>query len=308
MKKLIAILLLSVAVQNSIAQVWHENKFPSQEAATFDNNGNDLRGFINKYKTDFQAKGDVVNDASHNSWGYFAIKNVKVPGTDKKGNLNYYESFDVTLGMYKTRDGGKATWWGRQHNSPKGAMVYFKAGDPSMLAMDNVKYADVINELNTKKFTIVEYADTMYSRNDFDLLLKNCIFLKNGTIKEVSQYKTMVDFYNGFLDKFTAVNDAVVDDKSFITFFKAGNNKYAGYFNIVNGKLSGKVELIDAPFERDRIAFVDGLFKNLTGSTIYVYGDDAFEMDRIIRKRAEKANLKLEMRKTTATRKFNQDI
>ncbi len=308
MKKLIAALLLSVAAQGSFAQVWHENKFPSQESATFDNNGNDLRGFTNKYKNDFTAKGEKVNEASANNWGYLAVKNVKTPGINKKGELNYFESFDVTLAMYKTRDGGKATWWAREHNSPKGPMVYFKAGTPTTLAMDNVKYSEILNELQAKRFTLVEYADTMFSRNDFDILLKNCLFVKNGTIKDVNEYKTLVDFYNGFLDKFTSVNDAVIDDKSFITFYKAGNNKYAAYFNVVNGKLSGKLELVDAPFDRDRVKFVDDVFKKLTGSTIYLYGDDAFEMEHIIKKRADKANLKLEVRKTTTTRKFNQDI
>ncbi len=308
MKKLFTVLLLSSVVSGSYAQVWHQNRFPSQESATFDNNGNDLRGFVNKYKSDFIAKGDKVNDASRSDWGYLAVKNVKTPGIDKKGNLNYFESFDVTLAMFKTGTDGKATWWAREHNSAKGPMVYFKAGDATTLSLPNVKYTEVLNELATKRFTLVEYTDTMYSRNDFDILLKNWAVVKNGTIKNVNDYKTLVDFYNKFLDKFTSINDAVLEDKSFITFFKGTGANYAGYFNMVNGKLSGRIELIDAPFERDRIKFVDDMFKKITGSTIYVYGDDTFGLERIINKRADKANAKLEMRKTTTTRKFNQDI
>jgi hypothetical protein len=46
----------------------------------------------------------------------------------------------------------------------------------------------------------------------------------------------------------------------------------------------------------------------LTGSYIYVYGDDAFGMERIIKTRADKSNIKVEYWKTSTSRKFNQDI
>ena len=308
MKNLIAIILLTVFAEKSMGQVWHQNKFPSPESATYDNNGNDLRGFINTYKNDFLAKGNKVSEVSKNDWGYIQIKNVKIPGSDKEGNLNYYESFDVTLAMNKTRNGGQATWWAREHNSPKGKMVYFKVGDPGTLGLDNVKYSEIISSLQLKSFTIVEYADTMYSQNDFNILLKNCMFIRNGTIKDINDYKALIDFYNRFLEKFTNVNDPVLDKKSFITFFKGGSNHYAGYFNLVNGKLSGKIEFIDALFDRDRVKFVNDMFKKLTGTTIYLYGDDAFEMEAIVKKRAIKSHLRMERRKTNATRKFNEDI
>ena len=187
-------------------------------------------------------------------------------------------------------------------------MKWFKADEPGTLTLDNVKYTEIISELQTKSFTIVEYADSMYSQNDFDILLKNTVFLKNGTIKELGDYKTMINFYNKFLDKFTNVNDAVLDNKSFITFFKGATTQYAGYFNVVNGKLSGKVEAIDAPFERDREKFINDMFKKLNGSAVYLYGDDTFGMENIIKKRAMKHNLKLNRRNTSSTKKFNADI
>lgn len=308
MKRLIAGLLFIAVAGSAMAQKLNSNKFPSPESATYDNNGNDLRGFINKHKNDFEAKGNMVNSASGNDWGYLQVRNVKTPGEDKKGNLNYRESFDVTLLMYKTRNDAKATWWSREYNLPKGNMQYYKVGEPGTLPYENVKYSDVINDLQTKSFTVVEYIDTLVNQNDFDLLLKNSIFLRNGAMKDVNDYRTMVNFYNKFLTRFSNVNDPVLDDKSFITFFKGNNADYLGYFNVLNGKLSGHVELIDAPFERDKVKFVNDVFKNLTGSVVYEYGDENLGMSKMIKMRADKLNLKVEVVKTSSSRKFNEDL
>lgn len=308
MKKFIAVLFLFAATGSSMAQVMkHNNKFPSPESATYDNNGNDLRGFINTNKTALMSKGALVNDASSNTWGYLMMKTVKIPGQSKKGELNYYESFDVSLLLYKSPDGAKSSWWAREYNNPKGPMLYYKAGDPGMLSIDNVKYSEIITDLRPKKFTLVEFYDSIFNYKDIDVVLNNTIAMRGGTMKDNSDYSAMVEFYNGFLGKFSSVNDAVLDDKSFITFFKSGSNNYIGYFNVINGKLSGTVELIDAPFERDRIKLVNDVFKRLTGSYVYVYGDDSFGFDRMIKMRADKTNLKVDRRMTTMSSKFNQD-
>ncbi len=307
MKKIIAVLFLCSVAGQSMAQVRHNNKFPSPESATYDNNGNDLRGFINANKTALMTRGAIVNEASGNTWGYLQVKTVKTPGENKKGELNYYESFNVTLALYKSPDGAKATWWAREYNNPKGPMLYYKAGDPGMLSIDNVKYSEIITDLVPKKMTLVEYFDSSFSSKDFDVIMKNCLFMKGGTIKDNADYNAMIDFYNGFLGKFSEVNDAVLDNKSFITFFKNKGNNYVGYFNIVNGKLSGYVELIDAPFERDRIKLINDIFKKLTGSYIYIYGDDTFGMEKMIKQRADKSNIKTDRRMTTMSSKFNQD-
>ncbi len=306
MKKLLAVLLLSAATGAVTAQIRHNDKFPSPESATYDNNGNDLRGFISTNKTALNAKGGMVAEQSGNSWGYLQVKNVKVPGQNKKGELNYYESFDVTLALMKSADGTKATWWAREYNNAQGPMLYYKVGDP--LAIDNVKYGEILTDLRPKKVTLVEYYDTVFSPKDFDILLGNTIYMKGGTIKDNSDYGTMISFYNGFLGKFADTKDAVLEDKSFITFFKGGSTNYIGYFNMVNGKVSGFVEDIDAPFERDRVKLINDVFKKLTGTYIYVYGDDAFGMEKIIRQRAEKGNMKMDRRMTTMSGKFNQDM
>ena len=308
MKRLVAGLLFTVVAGNVMAQRLNSNKFPSPESATYDNNGNDLRGFINKNKNDFEAKGAIVNETSINDWGYLQVKNVKTPGEDKNGNLNYQEAFDVTLAMYKTRNGAKATWWSREHNLPKGNMQYYKVGEPGMLAYDNVKYSDIFSDLLEKSFTVVEYVDTLVNPTDFELLLKNTIYIKDGTIKDVSDYKAMVQFYTVFLDHFTKVNDPVLDDKSFITFFKGANTNYVCYFNMVNGKLSGKLEVVDAPFERDKIKLVSDIFKKLTGSVVYQYGNTDFDLAKMIKNRADKSNLKVMAVKTASHHKFNEDF
>ena len=286
----------------------YTNKFPSPESATFDNNGNDLRGFINSNKNALNANGAAVNDASGFSWGYAQVKMVRIPGEDKKGNLNYYEAFDATLVLTKGKDGNKATWWAREYNQPKGPLLYYKAGDPGILSIDNVRYTEVLSDLQQKSFTLIEYYDSIGSQKDFDILLKNTLMVAGGTIKEVGDYKLLVDFYNGFLAKFSNVNDPVLDDKSFITFFKGNNANYVAYFNVINGKLSGRLELIDAPFERDKIKLVADIFKKLTGSFIYIYGAAPFGMDKMIVKRAEATNMKVAQRSTTASRKFNEDF
>ena len=306
MKKLVAVILFCAVSGAGFAQKRYNNKFPSPESATFDNNGNDLRGFINTNKNALNARGGAVNDAS-SSWGYVQTKAVKIPGQDKKGNLNYYESFDVTLLLYKSREGNKATWWGREYNQARGPMLYYKVGDPGILAIDNVRYTDIINELQPKSMTLVEYYDSIGNQKDFDVLLKNTLFVRGGTIKDLGDFKTLVDFYNGFLEKFSNVNDPVLDSKSFITFFKGNDANYLGYFNVVNGKLSGRLELIDAPFERDKIKMVSDVFKKLTGSFVYIYGDAPFGMDKMVMKRAEAGNMKVAAKKTTSTRKFNDE-
>lgn len=308
MKKLLTVLLLSVAGGNAMAQIIYNNKFPSPESATYDNNGNDLRGFINTNKAVLNARGSYVNEQSGNTWGYLQVKHVKTPGQSKKGELNYYAAFDVTLALYKSADGAKATWWAREYNNPQGPLLYYKAGDPAMLAMENVKYNEVLTDLRPKKMTLVEYYDSAFNAKDFDILLGNTVYMKAGTMKDNSDYGTMISFYNSFLSKFSAFNDAVLEDKSFITFFKNGASNYIGYFNMVNGKLSGYVEMIDAPFERDRIKLINDVFKKLTGTYVYVYGDDTFGMDKIIRQRAEKSNMKTDRRMTTMSSKFNQDM
>jgi hypothetical protein len=65
---------------------------------------------------------------------------------------------------------------------------------------------------------------------------------------------------------------------------------------------------VEGPFESDRIKFVNDIFRKLTGNYIYVYGNHYFGLDKIIRKKAEAADLKLEFVKTNAGKVFNKDI
>ena len=142
---------------------------------------------------------------------------------------------------------------------------------------------------------------------DLDVLLKNTLYITSGAVKNVEDYKTIIDFYNTFLTKFTTVNDPMLEDKSFITFVRTANARYIGYFNVLNGKLTGRLELLDLQFESEKPKFINTMLKNITGKEIYVYGDKTFGMEKTLNRRAEANNLKLYRKYTTMTGKFNED-
>jgi hypothetical protein len=305
--KVSALLLLCLPACVSVGQVVVHNQFPCAECAVFDNNGNDLRGFINSNKKELYGRGSKVNEYSNNTWGYVQVKNAKVPSMDKKGNLNYYESIDVTLALYKTADGAKATWLARQCNEPKGPMVYLKTADDGKLDIENVKYTQVTHDLETKKCAIVECYDETCNDRDFDALLTNYIAMKSGTIRDLSAYKPIMEFYDNFFSKFTSLTDPVLAPKSFIVFFTANGVKYIGFMNGVNSRLSGKLDVLSVQYEKDRAPLAASIFKQLKGNQVYIYGDDTFGMDLEIQKYARENRIKLRYRKTTTAKKFNED-
>lgn len=132
--KLSALLLMSVPAGEATAQRLIHNQYPCAECAVFDNNGTDLRGFINSNKSSLQSEGRKVNEFSNNTWGYVQVKNIQVPSMDKQGNLNYYEAMDVTLALHKTDEGADATWIARETNAQQGPLVYIKTNDEGKLA------------------------------------------------------------------------------------------------------------------------------------------------------------------------------
>ncbi|MCW3123175.1 MAG: hypothetical protein JWQ38_2667 [Flavipsychrobacter sp.] len=281
------------------------NQYPCAECAVYDNNGTDLRGFINSNKDQLMARGGKVNEYSNNTWGYLQIKNAHVPSVDKQGNLNYYQSMDVTLAMYKTLDGGLATWMARETNAPQGPLVYIKTNDEGKLGLENVKYTKITHDLEMKKFALVEYYNDTYNDRDYDNLLKNYILLKSGSIKDPSGFKTVIEFYDNFLSKFTYLSDPTLETKSFVTFLSVNGTKYVGYFNIINSKLAGHLNPYKVEYEADRPVLVNSIFKKLKGNIVYIYGDDTFGMDPEMVKYARENNIKLKHWKTTATKKFN---
>ncbi|MFI5196278.1 MAG: hypothetical protein ACHQD8_04245 [Chitinophagales bacterium] len=313
---LIAGLFLSLAYcGNSSAQVCH-NLYPSPEIATYDNNGHDLKGFILSNKKDFLFKGSKVNEYSKNTWGYMQIKNARVPSIDNNKSkenenyhkLNYSEYIDVTLAMYKTKDGAQSTWWARQCNSPKGPLVDMVVDAHGLLDMDYVRYGNIMSDIQTKKFTIVEYSGDTYNHKDYDDLLKNYFLIENGIILDMNDYGTIIDYYNNFLSKFSSIEDPLLEYKSFITFFETPKARYAGYFNVVNSKLAGKLEVVDIKYDRDKEVFVAQAFKKVTGSVVYVYGDKTFALDKEINTYAREHHIKVIRRKTTTDKEFNKDI
>jgi hypothetical protein len=305
--KIAALVFLSVTGGRSVAQLVCHNQFPCAECAVYDNNGNDLRGFINNNKKELYFRGEKVNEYSNNTWGYLQIKNAHVPSMDKKGNLNYEEYIDATLALYKTEDAAKATWMARECNSPNGPMVYIRVKDEGKLEIDNVKYTEITHELEQKKCAIVEYYDNTYNDRDYDVFLKNYILMEAGTVKDVAEYKGIIDFYNGFLSKFSYTSDPILTTKSFVTFFTVGGSRYFGYFNVVNNKLAGRLELYPVEYEKDRATLVNDAFRKLTGHVLYVYGDVNFGMDKTINKYCRDNHIKLAYWNTSADRKFNDD-
>ncbi len=306
-----ALLFMSVCTFASNAQTNPDhrikNQYPCAECAVYDNNGNDLRGFINAKKQDFMLKGEKVQAASAGSWGYVQIKNARVPSVNKQGELSYNQYIDATLAMSKTTDGAQATWWARECNMPKGALVYLKTEDKDKLSLTNVKYRDLIHETEGKKMTLVEYNGDTYNQEDYDALFKNYLLLPADAIKEVGDYKTLVDFYNGFLGKFSSVSDPLIENKSFITFLTINKVKYIAYFNVVHGKLAGKLMPAEIEYETDKEPRTKQIFKKLTGNVVFIYGDDVFGMEKTIIKYAKANNIKLNRKKTTDQTTFNED-
>jgi hypothetical protein len=206
----------------------------------------------------------------------------------------------------KTKDAAQATWWARECNLDNGPLVQIKVAEAAKVEMDQQRYEKVMGSLSSKKITLAEYLDT-FNMRDYDNLLKNHILAKCGDIKN-GDFKNVVDFYNGFLNKFSYIDDPVLSKMSFITFFTgASGTQYIGYFNHVNSKLSGRLEALDIQYERDRDSVVKRTFRRLTGKTVYVYGDDSFGMDKTIITYAKNNDLKLRRRTPAAAAKFNDE-
>lgn len=171
-----------------------------------------------------------------------------------------------------------------------------------------MRYGNILSDLETKKFTIVEYSGDTFNHKDYDDLIKNYVLIENGTILDLSDYGAVIDYYNNFASKFSDIEAPLLEYKSFITFFETPRARYVGYFNVVNNKLAGRLEIVDIKYDRDKDAFVAQAFKKVTGSVIYVYGDEAFGMDKTIITYAREHNVKVVRRKTTTNKEFNKDI
>ncbi len=307
-----ALVLLCTASGTLNAQLMH-NQYPCAECAVGDNNGNDLKGLIISNKRDLYEKGDVVNTASGNTWGYMQIRSATVPSVnksgEKKGELNYVEAITATYALYKTKDGAQAAWWARETNNPKGPLtsrMVKETGDAPEIPI--VRYETITEEIEPKVFTIVEYSNNLFNERDFDVLLKNYVLVENGAIKTNEDYKSIISFYNDFLKKFTYVDDPILGKRSFITMLATpAGNKYIGYFNIVNGKLAGHLEFVDFQYQKDKDALVKKIFGKLTGSLVYVYGDDNFDLEKPIVMYAREHEIKLKRRHTNTDKKFNED-
>lgn len=304
--RFVALLTVTGIAGTSYAQL-SPNQFPCAECAVFDNNGNDLRGFINTNKIYTLNRGAKVNEYSGNTWGYLQIKNVHTPSVNKKGQLNYGGFINTTLALYKTADGAKATWWARQSNAPKGPLVYQKVEEKGRLDMENVRYAEVFHALEQKKMTLVEYANNEYNKEDYDMLFGNYLLAEQDAVKDLTDYKGIISFYNDFMSKFSSLSDPYLENKSFITFVTVNNTKYAGVFNITNSKLAGKLVVIDAVYEKDIEPTIKMLFKHVTGKAVIVYGDNLMGMEKAIIKYGRDKNMRLIRRATTDNRKFNDE-
>jgi hypothetical protein len=311
-----AFLVASATANHATAQMANQpidckNQYPCAECAVFDNNGNDLKTFIIDGKRELDDRGSKVLDYSGGDWGYLLVKTGQVPSVSsrwpKKGDLNYTQFIRATYALNKTGGSNKATWWARECSLPNGPMVNIKVDDEGKLGMETVRYPKIMSELESKKFTLVEYVDTMYNARDYDLLLKNHIMLAAGSVTDPSDYKAIIDFYNGFLGKFTYVTDPVLENKIFITFFKGNTHKYVGIFHAVNGKLSGKLELADLEYEKDRDVLINRALRGKSGMTVFIYGDETFGMDKNIIKYARANNIKLKRRVTNTPKKFNEE-
>lgn len=308
--KIAAIVLSGLTAMPATAQKTCKNQYPCGDCAAYDNNGNDLAGFAKNYSKQMLTNGGKVLNYSNDQWGYLLVRTAHVPSVsskwETKGELNHAAYIRTTLALKKTSEAGVATWWARECNLDNGPLVQVRTKDDSRVPMEQMRYEKVMSSFLPKKFTLVEYLDT-FNMRDYDYLLKSHIVAKCGDIRQ-EDFKTIIDFYNSFLDKFSYVSDPVLTKMSFVTFVQGtGKTNYIGYFNVVNSKLSGKLEAVNIVYERDRDSLVKHTFANLSGTTIYIYGDDSFGLDKTVIQYAKAHDLKLRRRKTSVTTKFNDE-
>jgi len=306
-KTFIATIFASIfIITASFAQVCR-NLFPYAEGVVYDNNGHDLKAFIASNKKDMLYKGSKINEFSNNTWGYLQISTAKVPSLDNDGNSNFSEYINATLALYKTKDGAEATWWSRQCNLPKGPLVDEKVDAQDRLDMPLVSARNVTHDMEQKSFAVVDYFSDTYDQYDFDVLIKNYILVKNGTVKDINDYKQIIAFYDAFLKKFTYVEDPLLENKSFITFFTANGNRYIGYFNISNSKLAGRLEAVHFDYEKDKEELAHHIFSQLTGHVVYIYGDYLFTMDKALQDYSRGHEIKLIQRNISTIKVFNDE-
>ena len=313
--KIAAFGLLSLWAGNIRAQECH-NIYPYVQGVVSDNNGYDMMGFIKSGAKDVKAKAPKIKEFSGDTWGYLQIRGVKVPSVDikrvddkyEKNHLSYSQFINATLALCDTKDGMKATWWTRQCNNPRGPLFNMATDDDGKGDVPIVRYLDITKELMSKKFTLVEYNNENYNRRDYDQLVKNYITLEKGVVKEMEEYKTIIDFYNNFLSKFTYVEDPLIEDKSFVTFINTSKNKFVGYFNIENGKLSGHLMPYVLTFESDKDTLVKHIFNKLEHKTVFVFGDDVSGMEKTLLNYGYVNHIKMIRRKTTTEKKFNKAL
>lgn len=310
--KMTAVLLSALLSYGAQAQKVYRNQYPCGDCAVFDNNGHDLMSFIHNYKNDLDTRGSKVNSYGNGNWGYLLVGTGRVPSVTasgpRKGELNYYEYITSTFALYKTADGGQATWWGREANAENGPLTSPKAHENNKLEMEHVRYTQIMSQLAPRHFTLVEYADTNYNEHDYNVLLKNYILTELGSVKNPDDYRQVIDFFNGFLGQFTYVDDPILEKKAFITLLAIGETKYIGYFNIVNGKLAGHLDVLNLQFEADKDAIIARVMKKLGNATrTYVYADNVFDMEKAFSRYARANKVKIRPWKTTSAIKFNAD-
>lgn len=308
--KLSALLLLATAGRVAAQPTVCKNQYPCSVCAVYDNNGNDLRGFINSNKRQLELRGGKLNEASGGKWGYLLVRTANVPSVsskwEKKGDLNMAAFIRATYVMNKTKDGEQATWWARECNLNNGPLVQIKVNDEGKLDMENVRYEKLMNGLSGMTFTLVEYADTFNAR-DYDNMLKSYIATKCGAI-DVNDYRGLVDFFNGFAGHFTTTEDAALTNSSFIAFYTgASNTRYIAYFNMVNDKLSGRLDVLDLQYEKDMDTTINHIFPKLTGKNIFIYGDETYGMDKRMIMYGKNHDLHLKRRRTNVSGKFNNE-
>lgn len=290
-----------------------KNQYPCGDCAVHDNNGNDLAGFTRVHKKQFFSNGDIVTAASGNEWGYMFMRTAIVPSVsskwETKGDLNYTNPIRTALAMVRSKDNSVATWWARECNMENGPVTQVKTASVGNeeVELPMKRYDNVFRDLDGKKMTLVEYLDT-FNMRDFDYLLqKNHIVVKCGTIKP-ADYKAVVDYFNSFLGKFSYTDDPVITRMSFVTFFAGtGKDKYIGYFNVVNDKLSGFLEPLVIDYENEKDSIASRAFARLATRTVYIYGDDSFGMDKSMIRYAKANEYKLRRRTTKANTRFNDE-
>lgn len=247
---------------------------------------------------------------------YIFVKSEKVPSMDEKGMLHYDKPFDASyLLRYKSdNEPLEKTWWSHKYNNPKNEIISYNGSLQEIyeeeLDFELTLREDIERELSSNKFVFAEYSGVLKSKGDF--CFTNTLFVKSDVITDVRDYEPLVNFFNGFLQKFQNSQSIKMPNRIFLVTVKGKTkkgkaNKYVAVFKVENNKLQGELQLLKDSNKQTVLTSIENSFPTLsTNGAAYFYGDDLFDMGKSIAEIARRKNIPLITRNTSIDKTFEQ--